>query len=131
MDSAKGVTHMGCFPALPERSRQIYLATTSEGVEIAVEVYEGKETVVRRGVSFTLPGRDRAVLWVNHGLDIDAVLPIVRGLLGFDPDTPFHWDIRAHGYRARSTHRLGYHISVRRASALDKSAHRLTKEVRT
>ena len=33
------------------------------------------------------------MLWVNHGLDIDVVLPIVRRLLGFEPDTPFHWDI--------------------------------------
>ena len=122
---------MGFFPTTPARSRQIHLATTPEGVEIAVEVYEGKKTVVSRGVSFTLPSRDRAVLWVNHGLDKDAVLPIVRGLLGFDPDTPFHWDIRAHGYRAQSTHRLGYHISVRRASALDKSRHEQEKEVRT
>ena len=123
---------MGFFPASLTRSRhetELYLATTSEGVEIAVEVYEGKETVVTRGVSYTLPSRSRAVLWVNHGLDIDAVLPIVRELLGFDPDTPFHWDIRAHGYRARSAHRLGYHISVRRASALDKSWHRQAKEV--
>ena len=122
---------MGFFPASLQRSRhenELDLATTSEGVEIAVEVYEGRETVVRRGVSFTLPSRARAVLWVNHGLDRDAVLPIVRGLLGFDPDTPFHWDIGAHGYRAQSTHRLGYHISVRRASALDKSWHRKAKE---
>ena len=123
---------MGFFPARSEGSRhEMYLATTSEGDEIVVDAYAGKETVVRRGVSFTLPSRERAVLWVNHGLDIDAVLPIVRRLLGFDPDTPFHWDIRAHGRRAQSTHLLGYHISVRRASALDKSRHKQEKEVRT
>ena len=123
---------MGFFPARLESSRhEMHLATTSEGVEIVVEEYAGQETVVARGVSYTLPSRDRAVLWVNHGLDIDAVLPIVRRLLGFEPETPFHWDIRAHGWRAQSTHRLGYHISVRRASALDKSRHKQEKEVRT
>ena len=109
----------------------MHLVTTSEGIEIVVDAYAAQETVVARGVSYTLPSRHRAVLWVNHGLDIDAVLPIVRRLLGFEPDTPFHWDIRAHGYRAQSTHRLGYHISVRRASALDKSRHKQEKEVRT
>ena len=123
---------MGFFPARSEGSHhELHLVTTSEGEEIVVDVYEGRQTVVTRGVSYTLPSRDRAVLWVNHGLDVDTVLPIVRRLLGFDPDTPFHWDIRAHGYRARSGHRLGYHISVRRPSALDRSRHRQEKEVRT
>ena len=123
---------MGFFPARSEGSRhELHLVTTSEGDEIVVDAYAGKQTVVTRGVSYTLPSRDRAVLWINHGLDVDAVLPIVRRLLGFDPDTPFHWDIRAHGRRAQSTHRLGYHISVRRASALDKSRHQQEKEVRT
>ena len=113
---------MGFFPARSEGSRhEMHLVTTSEGDEIVVDTYAGQETVVARGVSYTLPSRQRAMLWVNHGLDIDVVLPIVRRLLGFEPDTPFHWDIRAHGRRAQSTHRLGYHISVRRASALDKS----------
>ena len=121
---------MGFFPTSLTRSRsenELYIATTSEGVEVAVEAYAGQKNVVARGVSFRLPSRDRAVLWVNHGLDIDEVLPIVRGLLGFDPDTPFHWDIRAHGYRAESAHRLGYHISVRRPSALDKVWHSQAK----
>ena len=123
---------MGFFPARSEGSRhELHLVTTSEGDEIVVDAYAGKQTVVTRGVSYTLPSRDRAVLWINHGLDVDAVLPIVRRLLGFDLDTPFHWDIRAHGRRAQSTHRLGYHISVRRASALDKSRHQQEKEVRT
>ena len=123
---------MGFFPARSEGSRhELHLVTTSAGNEIVVDAYAGKQTVVTRGVGYTLPSRDRAVLWVNHRLDIDVVLPIVRRLLGFEPDTPFHWDIRAHGYRAKSTHRLGYHISVRRASALDKSRHKQEKEVRT
>ncbi len=123
---------MGFFPtSLGSTSHELHLVTTTGGDEIVVDAYAGRQTVVTRGVSFTLPSRDRAVLWVNHGLDIDVVLPIVRGLLGFEPDTPFHWDIRAHGYRAQSTHRLGYHISVRRASALDKSRHEQEKEVRT
>ncbi len=123
---------MGFFPARSEGSRhELHLVTTSEGDEIVVDAYAGQQTVVTRGVSYTLPSRDRALLWINHGLDVDVVLPIVRRLLGFDPDTPFHWDIRAHGRRAQSTHRLGYHISVRRASALDKSKHGHAKEVRT
>ena len=115
---------MGFFPASLEGSlHEIHLVTTPDGDEIVVDAYPGQKTVVTRGVSFTLPSRDRAVLWINHGLDKDVVLPIVRRLLGFEPDTPFHWDIRAHGYQAQSTHRLGYDISVRRASALDKSKH--------
>ena len=123
---------MGFFPARSEGSRhELHLVTTSEGDEIVVDAYAGQETVVARGVSYTLPSRQRAMLWVNHGLDIDVVLPIVRRLLGFEPDTPFHWDIRAHGRRSQSTHRLGYHISVRRASALDKSRHSHAKEVWT
>ena len=123
---------MGFFPAGSEGSRhEVELVTTPEGDEIVVDAYEGRQTVVTRGVSYTLPSRDRAVLWVNHGLDIDVVLPIVREMLGFDPDTSFHWDIRAHGYRAQSAHRLGYHISVRRPSALDRSKHKQAKEVRT
>ena len=123
---------MGFFPARSEGSpHEMHLVTTSEGDEIVVDAYAGQETVVARGVSYTLPSRQRAMLWVNHGLDIHVVLPIVRCLLGFEPDTPFHWDIRAHGRRAQSTHRLGYHISVRRASALDKSRHKQEKEIRT
>ena len=123
---------MGFFPAGSEGSRhELHLVTTSEGDEIVVDSYAGRETVVTRGVSYTLPSRERAILWINHGLDRNAVLPIVRHLLGFEPDTPFHWDIRAHGWRAQSAHRLGYHISVRRASALDKSNHKHEKEVRT
>ena len=123
---------MGFYPAQSEGTRhELHLVTTPDGVEIVVDVYPGRQRVVTRGVSYTLPSRDRAVLWINHGLERDTVLPIVRRLLGFEPDTPFHWDIRAHGYRAQSTHRLGYHISVRRASALDKSRHSHAKEVRT
>ena len=123
---------MGFFPtSLGSSSHELNLVTTSAGDEIVVDSYAGRQTVVTRGVSFTLPSRERAVLWVNHGLDVDVVLPIVRELLGFEPDTPFHWDIRAHEYRAKSTHLLGYHISVRRASALDKARHEQEKEVRT
>ena len=123
---------MGFFPARSEGSRhELHLVTTSEGDEIVVDAYAGQETVVARGVSYTLPSRQRAMLWVNHGLDIDVVLPIVRRLLGFEPDTKFYWEIRAHGRRAQSTHRLGYHISVRRASELDKSRHSHAKEVWT
>ena len=123
---------MGFFPAGLEGPRhELKLVTTPDGDEIVVDTYAARQTVVTRGVSYTLPSRDRALLWINHGLDRDAVLPIVRRLLGFELDTPFHWDIRAHGYRAQSTHRLGYHISVRRASALDKSKHSHAKEVQT
>ena len=80
---------MGFFPARSEGSpHEMHLVTTSEGIEIVVDAYAAQETVVARGVSYTLPSRHRAVLWVNHGLDIDAVLPIVRRLLGFEWDTP-------------------------------------------
>ena len=123
---------MGFFPASLEGPRhELHLVTMPDGDEIVVDTYAARQTVVTRGVSYTLPSRDRALLWINHGLDRDMVLPIVRRLLGFEPDTPFHWDIRAHGYRAQSTHRLGYHISARRASALDKSKHSHSEEVRT
>ena len=123
---------MGFFPARSGGSRhELHLVTTPEGDEIVVDAYAAQQTVVTRGVSYTLPSRERAMLWVNHGLDVDVVLPIVRRLLGFEPDTAFHWEIRAHGRRAQSTHLLGYHISVRRASALDKSRHKQEKEVRT
>ena len=110
---------------------ELYLATTVDGVEIEVEVYEGRETVVVRGGSYTLPSRQRAGLWVNDGLNVDTVLPIVRDLLGFEPDTAFHWDIRAYGRFAQSTHRLGHRITVRRARAWNLKGHRLAKEVRT
>ena len=52
-------------------SNELYLATTVEGVEIEVEVYEGQETVVVRGGSYTLPSRRRAGLWVNDDLNVD------------------------------------------------------------
>ena len=104
-------------------SNELYLATTVEGVEVEVEVYEGRETVVVRGGSYTLPSRRRACLWVNDGLNVDSVLPIVRDLLGFEPDTPFHWEIRAHGRRAQSNHRLGHRITVRRAQAWRRKGH--------
>ena len=97
---------------------ELYQATTVEGVEIEVEVYEGRQNVVVPGRgSYTLPSRERALLFVNDGLDGDAVLPIVRDLLGFEPDTKFYWEIRAHGRRAQTAHRLGHRITVRRARA--------------
>ena len=59
-------------------SNELYLATTVEGVEIEIEVYEGQQTVVVPGRgSFTLPSRGRARLFVNDGLDVDPILPIV------------------------------------------------------
>ena len=124
---------MGFFPARSEGSRhELQLVTTSEGDEIVVDAYAGQETVVARGVSYTLPSRQRAMLWVNHGLDIDVVLPIVRRLLGFEPDTPIPLGDTPLTEGAPSLHtRLGYHISVRGASELDKSRHSHAKEVRT
>ena len=105
-------------------SNELYLATTVEGVEIEVEVYEGQQTVVVPGRgSFTLPSRGRARLFVNDGLDVDPILPIVRHLLGFEPDTKFYWEIRAHGRRAQTAHRLGHVITVRRAQAWRWYAH--------
>ena len=99
-------------------SNELYLATTVDGIEIEVEVYEGQRTVVVPGRgSFTLPSRSRALLFVNDGLDVDPILPIVRHLLGFAPDTKFYWEIRAHGRRAQTAHRLGHVITVRRAQA--------------
>ncbi len=99
-------------------SNELYLATTAEGVEIEIEVYEGQQTVVVPGRgSFTLPSRSRAGLWVNDKLNVYTVLPIVRRLLGFEPDTKFYWEIGIHGWRAQTAHRLGHHITVRRARA--------------
>ena len=47
-------------------SNEMHLATTVEGVEIEVEVYEGQQRVVVPGRgSFTLPSRSRALLFVN------------------------------------------------------------------
>ena len=98
---------------------ELYRATTVEGVEIEVEVYEGRQNVVMPGRgSYTLPSRDRALLFVNDGLDVDPILPIVRDLLGFEPDAKFYWEIRVHGRRAQTAHRLGHVITVRRARAL-------------
>ena len=79
-------------------SNELYLATTVEGVEIEIEVYEGQQTVVVPGRgSFTLPSRGRARLFVNDGLDVDPILPIVRHLLGFEPHAKFYWEIGAYG----------------------------------
>ncbi len=105
-------------------SNELYLATTIDGIEIEVEVYEGQRTVVVPGRgSFTLPSRSRALLFVNDGLDVDPILPIVRHLLGFEPDTKFYWEIRAHGRRAQTAHRLGHVITVRRAQAWRRNGH--------
>ena len=105
-------------------SNELYLATTVEGVEIEVEVYEGHQTVVVPGRgSFTLPSRGRARLFVNDQLDVDPILPIVRHLLGFEPDTKFHWEIGTYGRRAQTAHRLGHVITVRRARAWRRNGH--------
>ena len=110
-------------------SDELYLATTAEGVEIEIEVYEGQQTVVVPGRgSFTLPSRGRARLFVNDQLDVDPILPIVRHLLGFAPDVKFYWEIRAHGRRAQTAHRLGHVITVRRAQAWRRNGHTPSKK---
>ena len=99
------------------RAMEIHLAEI-DGVDVEVEATEQRTTVATGGTGFTVPSRRRARVWVDDGLredlGMDAIITTVRRLLGFAPDTPFYGLVGQGCREARSAHRRGWGITVRR-----------------